>query len=169
MEQFHLHDNPFNPKQETSEDVNPIYEELVDVNPIHSEWDKSPQSQEGFLSAQHKVSSPTPSSTPSTSYLSKRRSSIPARILINPTLSSSTAIPTHYPAAMSLTNLNLTKSLSPHHTCGTNRKRRITTPGTMSKTKSTNSVFECDEGCFDVEHLSKSQQFVFITTGPMII
>ena len=47
------------------------------------------------------------------------------------------------------------------------RKRRKTAP---AKSRSIHSVFDCDQGCFDTEDLdNKSQQFVFITTGPMVI
>jgi len=100
-------------------------------------------------------------SSTSVSQLYRRRLSIPARILINPT---------SYPAK-SLTNLTMIHhDISPHHRCKakgrSKRRRRRTAP---AKSKSTHSVFDCEQGCFDVEDISKSQQFVFITTGPMII
>ena len=48
----------------------------------------------------------------------------------------------------------------------TQRKRRRTAPSTS---KSTHSLFECSEGCFDMESKKSQAQFVTITTGPMVI
>ena len=88
--------------------------------------------------------------------LYKRRSSIPARILINPT----SFPPPH--SAKSLGHLN-----SCNDQCqASQRRRRKTAP---ASSKSSHSVFDCDEGCFDVEDVHKSQQMVFISTGPMVI
>jgi len=96
---------------------------------------------------------PTTGSVPQ---LYKRRSSIPARILINPT---SFPPPQN---AKSLGHLNT----CPDQCQESQRRRRKTAP---ASSKSSHSVFDCDEGCFDVEDIHKSQQMVFITTGPMII
>ena len=68
-------------------------------------------------------------------------------------------------------NLLTTQGSSHHHhtECrvpGSKRKRRKTAP---AKSRSIHSVFDCDQGCFDTEELDRSQQFVFITTGPMVI
>ena len=88
--------------------------------------------------------------------LYKRRSSIPARILINPT---------SFPPPQNAKSLGYLNSCSGH--CqGSQRTRRKTAP---ASSKSSHSVFDCDEGCFDVEDVHKSQQIVFITTGPMVI
>ena len=38
-----------------------------------------------------------------------------------------------------------------------------------STCKSTHSLFECSESCFTVENVSKSGQFVTITTGPIVL
>ena len=69
-----------------------------------------------------------------------------------------------------LTNQKSQGSSHHHHTeCrvpGSKRKRRKTAP---AKSRSIHSVFDCDQGCFDTEELDRSQQFVFITTGPMVI
>lgn len=85
--------------------------------------------------------------------------------------------PTQYPA-VSLTNLRACATPLPraegsshhfHTECrvpGSKRKRRKTAP---AKSRSIHSVFDCDEGCFDTHEKDKSQQFVFITTGPMVI
>ena len=88
--------------------------------------------------------------------LYKRRSSIPARILINPT---------SFPPPQNAKSLGYLNSCSGQ--CqGSQRRRRKTAP---ASSKSSHSVFDCDEGCFDVEDVHKSHQMVFITTGPMII
>ena len=46
------------------------------------------------------------------------------------------------------------------------RKRRRTGP---SGSKSTHSLFECSEGCFDMDRKKSFPQLVTITTGPMVI
>ena len=113
-----------------------------------------------------------PASAPgSVPQLSLRRSSIPARILVNPT---------GYPApapAKSLTHLK-SAPCSPHHQheaargqrSKRRRRRRRTEP---AKSRSSHSVFDCEHDCFTVagagSQESRSQQFVFITTGPMVI
>ena len=48
----------------------------------------------------------------------------------------------------------------------TQRKRRRTAP---SASKSTHSLFECSEGCFDLDVKKSYPQLVTITTGPMVI
>merc|ERR1711953_706631 len=92
-------------------------------------------------------------------HLDRRRSSIPARILINPT-SHRSSIP-----AKSLNQLNICQT-GTLESRKSKRRRRETTP---AKITSSHSVFDCEQGCFDVEEITKSQQFVFITTGPMVI
>ena len=100
--------------------------------------------------------------------LSLRRSSIPARILVNPT---------GYPApAKSLTHLK-SAPCSPHHqheaARGQRSKRRRRRRTEPAKSRSSHSVFDCEHDCFTVagagSQESRSQQFVFITTGPMVI
>ena len=48
----------------------------------------------------------------------------------------------------------------------TQRKRRRTAP---SASKSSHSLFECSEGCFDIDKKKSQPQLVTITTGPMVI
>ena len=120
-----------------------------------------------------------PASAPgSVPQLSLRRASIPARILVNPT---------GYPApapAKSLTHLK-SAPCSPHqrHEAARGqrskrRRRRRTEPAKsrskeLAKSRSSHSVFDCEHDCFTVagagSQESRSQQFVFITTGPMVI
>jgi hypothetical protein len=119
-------DNPFNPS---------------DYDHIHNS---------GIIPCQPE---PTIGSVPQ---LYKRRSSIPARILINPT---------SFPPPQNAKSLGYLNSCSGQ--CkGSQRRRRKTAP---ASSKSSYSVFDCDEGCFDVEDVHKSHQMVFITTGPMVI
>ena len=47
----------------------------------------------------------------------------------------------------------------------TRRKRRITAP---SVCKSTHSLFECSEGCFDMDSTNSHGQLVTVTTGPVV-
>ena len=118
-----------------------------------------------------------PASAPgSVPQLSLRRASIPARILVNPT---------GYPApAKSLTHLK-SAPCSPHHQLeaargqrSKRRRRRRTEPAKsrskeLAKSRSSHSVFDCEHDCFTVagagSQESRSQQFIFITTGPMVI
>ena len=118
-----------------------------------------------------------PASAPgSVPQLSLRRASIPARILVNPT---------GYPApSKSLTHLK-SAPCSPHHRHeaargqrSKRRRRRRTEPAKsrskeLAKSRSSHSVFDCEHDCFTVagagSQESRSQQFVFITTGPMVI
>jgi len=96
---------------------------------------------------------PTVGSVPQ---LYKRRSSIPARILINPT---------SFPPPQNTKSLGHLNNCSEHGQ-GSQRRRRKTAPATS---KSSHSVFDCDEGCFEVDHVHESHQMVFIATGPMVI
>ena len=122
-----------------------------------------------------------PASAPgSVPQLSLRRASIPARILVNPT-----GYPAPAPApAKSLTHLK-SAPCSPHHgheaargQRSKRRRRRRTEPAKsrskdLAKSRSSHSVFDCEHDCFTVagagSQESRSQQFVFITTGPMVI
>jgi len=64
------------------------------------------------------------------------------------------------------TLVNPTKSLaSLDHTKTTKRRRRKTGP----TSKSTNSVFDCEEGCFEQGEHKKSQQIVTMITGPVVL
>ena len=98
----------------------------------------------------------TEPSTRSVPELYKRRSSIPARILINPTT---------FPPPQNAKSLGHLHT-SPGQCQATLRRRRKTAP---ASSKSSQSVFDCDQGCFEVEDINRSQQMVFITTGPMVI
>ena len=122
-----------------------------------------------------------PASAPgSVPQLSLRRASIPARILVNPT-----GYPAPAPApAKSLTHLK-SAPCSPHNRHeaapgqrSKRRRRRRTEPAKsrskdLAKSRSSHSVFDCEHDCFTVAGAggqeSRSQQFVFITTGPMVI
>ena len=118
-----------------------------------------------------------PASAPgSVPQLSLRRASIPARILVNPA-------PAPAPAK-SLTHLK-SAPCSPHNRLeaargqrSKRRRRRRTEPAKshskdLAKSRSSHSVFDCEHDCFSVagagSQESRSQQFVFITTGPMVI
>jgi len=96
-------------------------------------------------------------------HLDRRRSSTtaPGRVLINPTSKCQQASQAcHHPlSAKSMGQL-------PART-ESQRRRRQTEP---SHSKSSHSVFDCEEGCFEMDQeLDRSQQTVTITTGPLII
>jgi len=95
-------------------------------------------------------------------HLDRRRSSTtaPGRVLINPTSKCQAVSQGCHPlSAKSMGQL-------PART-ESQRRRRQTEP---SHSKSSHSVFDCDEGCFEMdEKLDAGQQTVTITTGPLII